>query len=650
MSIRNLFSILTILTLLVCAGCSNESTTGPENGDAGSSNGVVISYEVDAAAAVTGDITSGSGGELTATATDGVVYKLTVPANAVASTVTVTMTPLASLTITDTGDSGGSAQAAPTSSDCQKGVIFEPSGIEFDLPAFLTMTFPGGGSGCDLDTEYRVVYFESSWNAYEIMSTTLDDGANKLTCPITHFSVFGTDNPSRDRLRDLIEAATAAGLADPDDEALEKLASYHEEAEARLWDDLAVLARSGLHDVLDRLADDEIAKATDDPTEDAFDSLFDLLGWAADFDFDDIDTKIRQGIETVVRGVAAEGHEKCSQGNKELGRELLILALGWIGDGWVNDPAFEDDVEDWLAYCGELTATLTATRDWVTDIALSRTSTATFVDFEATVYSYSGEPLEGHSVGLEMTRVSDGHHQSVGSGYSDASGKVRFRYAYGRAPQANGTLPGKFVFSAWVSGKPLAEVDVQLVRIPIGMIFNYGFSHDIEVPNVMYRHTSASFELGGTRSTQGQDCYWDRAYSFNAWDGYKTTESVLLPYSSTYCIYEVKTVTYIRDDEYRTSVAVLSGIEVSLRTAALGRVRTTVTYPDRQEVTEYDVDLRGAFGTAYPPGEKVTLDYFEGTGMFDEFSFSGDTADGNGSGGCTITAWVMPIWPPTEKK
>jgi len=654
MSIVKIISIFAILALLVWGGCSNDSTTEPELGDEGTSDGLAIAYETDAAAAVTGDITSSSGGTLETTAADGVVYKLVVPPNAVSTTVAATMTPLASLTITDAGVSGApgaSAPAsAPASSDCHKGVVFEPSGAQFDLPAVLTMTFPGGGSGCDLESDYRVVYFESSWNTYEIMSTTLDDGANKLTCDITHFSIFGTDDPTRDRLQDLIEAATAAGLADPDKETLEQLASYIEEAEARNWDGLGALARSGLHDVLDKLADEEVAEAADDPSEDAFDELFDLLGWAFDNDFDDIDAKLRQGIESVVRGVAAEGNQECSRGNKEQGSALLILAFDWIGDGWVDDPEFEDDVKDWLAYCGELTMTLTSNRDWITDIALDRSSTATFVEFEATVSSYGGEPLEGLSVALGMVRA-DGSGPSprtVDTGYSDASGKVRFRYAYGRAPQANGTLEGKYVFYVGWEGVHLAEVEVHLIRIPIGLIFNYGFTHDIEVPNVMYRHTSADFELGGSRDTQAQDCYWNRAYSVSAWDGYKTTETVLLPTSTTNCIYDVKTVTYIRDDEYRTSVAVLSGIEVSLRSPALVRLRRTVTYPDTTEVTESDVDLRYGLGDAYPPGNSVTIDYFDGTGMFDEFHYSGDTADGNGSGGCTITAWVLPVWPVTD--
>jgi hypothetical protein len=93
---------------------------------------------------------------------------------------------------------------------------------------------------------------------------------------------------------------------------------------------------------------------------------------------------------------------------------------------------------------------------------------------------------------------------------------------------------------------------------------------------------------------------------------------------------------------------VLSGIEVSLRSPASVRLRRTVTYPDETETTESDVDLRFGLGTAYPPGESVTLDYFDGTGMFDEFTFSGVTADGHGSGGCTITAWVLPVWPLTD--
>lgn len=100
MSVGKLFLIIAILTLLVWTGCSSDSTTGPEIDDTVPSDGLVIAYVTDDAAAVTGDITSSSGGTLETTATDGVVYKLVVPPNAVSATVAVTMTPLASLTIT----------------------------------------------------------------------------------------------------------------------------------------------------------------------------------------------------------------------------------------------------------------------------------------------------------------------------------------------------------------------------------------------------------------------------------------------------------------------------------------------------------------------------------------------------------------------
>lgn len=65
-----------------------------------------IAAELDASRAVTKRITAAGGGELTATASDGTVYKLSFPANAVLKDTTVTLTPLAR-TRTKTGSGEG---------------------------------------------------------------------------------------------------------------------------------------------------------------------------------------------------------------------------------------------------------------------------------------------------------------------------------------------------------------------------------------------------------------------------------------------------------------------------------------------------------------------------------------------------------------
>ena len=196
MRIRAVFVVLAITSMLLLPVCSGDSTTSPPPEDEPTpTDGVDFAYVTDGAAAVTADI-SAAGGKITATAGDGIVYTLDVAPGAVTSTVSVTMTPLTSLSITDVEISTASPAAAPrAASSCYKGVVFEPSGVTFDTPAVLTMTFPPGAAVCDLDGNFRVVYFEPAWNAYEIMPTTFDDGANTLACPVTHFSVFGTDDP-----------------------------------------------------------------------------------------------------------------------------------------------------------------------------------------------------------------------------------------------------------------------------------------------------------------------------------------------------------------------------------------------------------------------------------------------------------------------
>jgi hypothetical protein len=378
MRIRAAFAILTITSLLLLPVCSDDSTTGPEEEEEETpTGGVTIAYQTDDAATVTNDITS-AGGKITATASDGVIYSLDVAPGAVTSTVSVTMTPLKSLTISEIDASTASAAGAPSgSSDCYKGVVFGPAGVEFDTLAVLTMTFPSGTAVCDLDANFRVVYFEPSWNAYEIMPTTFDDGANTLACPITHFSIFGTDDPSRERLEALINAAAAEGPANPGEDVLYLLESYVEEAEDRQWDDLA--------------------------------------------------TKARTGIESTVRSLAHKGERECNAGRREEGRILMKQAFEWADEGWVDDPAFLDDVDGWLALCGEVSLQLTADKDLVTDIALSEDSKVTFVNFTGTVHSYGGKLLEGHYVGLEKIRDSDGYTRTLGTETTDASGKVKFR-------------------------------------------------------------------------------------------------------------------------------------------------------------------------------------------------------------------------------
>jgi hypothetical protein len=602
MRIRAALALLTITSLLLLPVCSDDSTTGPEVKTP--TGGVTFTYETDDAAAVSADITS-AGGVVTATASDGVVYVLDVAPGAVTSTVSVTMTPLKSLTISDIDASTASAAGAPrASSGCYKGVVFEPAGVEFDTLAVLTMTFPSGTAVCDLDANFRVVYFEPAWNAYEIMPTTFDDGANRLTCPITHFSVFGTDDASRERLEALISAAAAEGLTNPSEDVLYLLESYVDEAEDRQWDDLATTARTS--------------------------------------------------IESTVRSLAHKGERECNAGRRLEGRILMKQAFEWADEGWIDDPAFLDDVDGWLALCGVVSLELTADKDLVTDIALSEDSKVTFVNFTGTVHSYGGKLLEGHHVALQQIRDSDGYTRTLGSSETtDASGKVKFRYACQPAPH-NSDPEGMYTFSLVTVGAgtnvPRDEVKVRLKRREFRLHFTYTFNYYKEVPNTFLHDIQAVFDIGGTRTSREQkDCYWDRSYTNYSRSGDDTYDTVLMtPDFADVCIHTIRAHWVNSADEYRSQVWVPRIVEVSTRSAASAMVRQEINDQYGHRIIEELRDLRITFGEAYPPYPEVNtveLEYHL-NGNIDEYFFEGYTTDQLGHGVCTIGVQILPLIPP----
>jgi hypothetical protein len=602
MRIRAVFATLTITSMVLFPVCSGDSTTDPIIEKETPIDGVDIAYETDAAAAVTADITS-AGGKITATASDGIVYALDVAPGAVTSTVSVTMTPLKSFTVTDVDISTTSAAGAPrASTGCYKGVVFEPAGTEFDTLAVLTMTYPPGTAVCDLDANFRVVYFEPAWNAYEIMPTTFDDGANTLTCPITHFSIFGTDDPSRERLEALISVAAAEGLTNPGEDVLYLLESYVNEAEDRQWDDLAAAARAG--------------------------------------------------VEATVRSLGAKGNQECNAGRREEGKILMKQAFDWADEGWVDDPAFLDDVDGWLALCGEVSVELTADKDLVTDIALSEDSRVTFVDFTGTVHSYSGKLLEGHYLGLERIRDSDGQTRYMGSETSDASGKVRFRYECEPAPH-NSDPDGMYTYILSTVGAgtdaPADQVKVRLKRREFRLSFSYSYHYFDVAPNIYDHRVDAVFEIGGTRtSRENKDCYWNRSYSLYWHNQFATQEAHLMTPDFTVCIHTIRAYWVNSADEYQSQVWLPRIVEVSTRSAGLAMVRTEIDDQYGPRVIEEETDLRIRFGEAYPPYPEVNtveLEYHS-NGDIDEYFFEGDTPDGYGHGVCTIGVQILPLISP----
>jgi len=150
------------LILLLCT-CSDDKATEPEIDPPTDEFG--ISYTADNARSVSESIAAASGGSVTTVNASGIQFQLQIPAHSLPADTTIEVTPLASLTI----EGPGATQCTGCDSSdilcCVIGALFEPSGLEFDSGALLTITypqnipFPFGYSG-------TMIYIDSSAGCY----------------------------------------------------------------------------------------------------------------------------------------------------------------------------------------------------------------------------------------------------------------------------------------------------------------------------------------------------------------------------------------------------------------------------------------------------------------------------------------------------
>ncbi len=390
---RNICLILLSAALVLLPSGCEETVTEPEDEELITYGALTIGYESDEGSVESTEITPESGGSLSATGPDGVVYTLDVSAGAVAAATTVTVTPLRELSICSIDS------AHVDTSCCIVGALFEPAGLEFDSTAVLTITYPASGHDCVLNDLFCVVSIDSASAYYEMIPTVVDEGVPSLTCTLTHFSGYGTHDPDYDFLEYQIEKYSQYGQDFPGDDILVKLMSLAAQAASMGWEDLRNLAWQGARPILDHLTTEAINAANADPCEATLGVLLHYLGPAQAMDFTDIADRILQAANDVVVAVATRGRELCQSGEREEGKALLVQAYDWACRGLVLETATRDMILDWLNDCTGLQVLLAASNGYVNTAAASASDVdAALLTLTATVLDDFGEAVPGKTV------------------------------------------------------------------------------------------------------------------------------------------------------------------------------------------------------------------------------------------------------------
>lgn len=179
--------------VLLLAACGGNGGDSGDDSASQSANGAAVAYgtnpysqqvptqpltlavEVDSARAATQRVTAAQGGTLRATGADGATFEFTVPADALAADVDVTMTPIARFTRLPFN--GSDAALA-------WGVQLEPSGTRFLKAARLRITPPAGVA---IDVEQQLAF---GWDDDGVQLALLDPASREVDLQVLHFSGY----------------------------------------------------------------------------------------------------------------------------------------------------------------------------------------------------------------------------------------------------------------------------------------------------------------------------------------------------------------------------------------------------------------------------------------------------------------------------
>jgi hypothetical protein len=615
---------------LIASGCSDSINSPDDTTDDGSTaGGLRISYQADDAMAASGQVTPAGGGTVAATGADGITYTLYISPAAVDTEVTVTVTPLSTLTISrlDTG--------LPDTSACVRGALFEPSGLEFDAPAVLTISYPSGVTPCTLSPDFRIVSLDSSSAFIEIIPTTVDINVPALSCTLSHFSGYGADDPDYEFLRYLIVESSKYGQSSPGWDVLSKLISYADEAASHGWSDLKDLAVQGCEPILGALADAAIAESQSDPGESTLAVLVRYWDAALGLGFDDIADRLSAAAEQVVRSIAAQGKAECDAGHHDTGRAILRHALDLILAGLVDDEAFKQQVMEWLGDCGEINITISPSTSLVRDVALNAGDEGTFVIFDVSVTTFSGQPVEGKSVGVSLENLTTHAGRGIASGSTDDTGHFFCMYAYS---WNSAEQPGAYAFKAYTfDPQATSSVVVELAKTRYTLHYEWDYSYTKSWDTGSINDVSSMRGAGTGRSSHDPDCpimtrSYEHVNQYEVGPGQTQTftDRLLEMPAATACQFTMYyTSSYIDAGGFSIPVSYISRAIVHARTPmTVGRLeRSASGYTQNYVDTVYSFDLADFFQGTFPVAGDKDLLYVDGMG-FDTYSNTSTSTEG----------------------
>jgi hypothetical protein len=629
--------------------CSN-NTTGPdeedENGGDAVYGGLLFDYTTEPQNASSGAVSRALGGSVEATSSNGVVYSLEVPPLALASDQTITITPMAGLTIT-TMDS-----SAVDTSECLQGALFEPDGLEFEEPAVLTITLPAGGLDCASADSYSIVLLDDSSAFYEIMETEVGSGGLALTCSLTHFSGYATDDmDDYEFLKYLIVETSKAGLGFPGWDVLVKLLSYATQAQDNGWDDLSQLAIQGAQPILDKMADDAIRSASLDPSFVHITLMLKYTETADFWGFTGIESKLRTAIDTAVRAYASRGSSECAAGRHDAGKAMLRQAREWAMRGLILtgvDP-FLEQIDDALSDCGDINITLSASTDEVYNVAIDEGQlNSCLVTFTATVTTPGGGPLEGKDVTIRWTR----NYGIYSNGTTDSNGEFSATWT-GAMILSTGGCVGIITEGFYAEAATSSEmfkspiVDVTARQLPLMTSITYQHNYSDELDNVV----SAEIIGEGTGfcagAVQTYTCtgYLSRTYHSSNYSGTVDVipDTLLMPACKASVIYEIATDGATgMDVPYVTAIRVSDISRIFKNLMAVNCPRVEGCRTTGFSMPTCAIEATGSCGTYAAvwipalPGDGLEFAN-KGSGQFDPYIWSYSHFSGYGSSSLAIT-------------
>ncbi|MDZ7860386.1 MAG: hypothetical protein U5O15_06940 [Candidatus Krumholzibacteriota bacterium] len=480
---RVILALLSVTVILSIFECS-EDTTGPDGDNSQEEGELVIEYQEETGSSGSGDLDPVSGGSVSATSSDGVIYTLEADPEAVDSVTTITLTPVDNLSFSISG-----FESLQDTLSCHFGLIAEPDGLEFSSPVILTIEYPDTFS-CGITDSTIIAGFCDCSGYYEIIPTVVDQGTPTISCTLSHFSGYGSDTPGEEFLQHLIEKASEYGEDHPGLDILLRLISYYRHADEMGWNTLRDMAFNNCSSILEALTSEAIDEGQSEPLPDVFELILDCYNYADNLGLSDIKTDIEAVFNGLVNEYASTGHQECENGSYETGEAILEDALDWAELSPNPDSGLIDQIESWIAACGsedEVNFYLTSDKQTVQTGVISESNLDRAIFTATAHFEKGGSPLQ--DVFVEIDWPDDVTHDQSGS--TDADGEFEASFTGTWANNLN------------------SDTDITEYHIPARAYYdetNYYDTLSINILEIKIR-TTMEYDYNYSASTSVCSCY-----------------------------------------------------------------------------------------------------------------------------------------------